>query len=80
MTYDSDNDNTGTSNESTTSKNELGDDHIDESGDITEKSDEEESIVFYRSTTKLEQQKEPPTKKTSRAKVSKGKEKKRRDQ
>ena len=74
MTYDSDNDNTSTSNGSTTSKNGFGDDRNDESGESIEKSEEEESVVFNRNTTDQEQQRVSPlTKKASRAKVSKGK-------
>lgn len=73
MTYDSDNDNTSTSNGSTTSKNGFGDDRNDESGESIEKSEEEESVVFNRNTTDQEQQRVSPlTKKASRAKVSKG--------
>ena len=69
MNYDSDNDNIDTSNKSTTSKNELGDDCIDISGDITEKSDKEDSVVFNRNTTEIEHQQNTPTKTASRKKV-----------
>ena len=72
MTNNSDNDNTSTSNGSTTSKNGFGDDRNDQSRESTEKSEDKESLVFNRNTTEVEQHKVPPSKKISKAKVSKG--------
>ena len=55
MNYESDNDDIDTSNESTTSEFELGDDRIDKSGDRTEKSNKEDCVVLNRNTTAIEQ-------------------------
>ena len=73
MNYESDNDDIDTSNESTTSKFELGDDCIDKSGDRTEKSNKEDDVVLNRNTTAIEQLQNNPTKKISKAKASKNK-------
>ena len=65
-----------TSYESATSELELGDDGIDKSGDRTEKSNKEDNVVLNRNTTAIEQLQNNPTKKISRANVSKNKVKK----
>ena len=55
MNYESDNDNIDTSNESATSKFELGDDDSNGSGNRIEKSNEEDGVVLNRNTTAIEQ-------------------------
>ena len=79
MNDNSDNDEIDTSYESATSEIESGDDNSVKSGDGTEKSSEEDSLVLNRNKTGIEQRQHTTTNTISRAKVSKNKEKKNKE-
>ena len=78
MNDNSDNDEIDTNFKSATSEIDSGDDNSVKSGDGTEKSSEEDSLVLNRNTTAVEQVQYNPTKTTSKPKTSKTKAKKRK--
>ena len=78
MNDNSDNDEIDTNFKSATSEIESGDDNSVKSGDGTEKSSEEDSLVLKRNKTGIEQRQHTTTNTISRANVSKNKEKKQR--
>ena len=80
MNDNSDNDEIDTNFKSATSEIDSGDDNSVKSGDGTEKSSEEDSLVLKRNKTRIEQQQHTTTNTITRANVSKNKEKKPRKQ
>ena len=78
MNDNSDNDEIDTNFKSATSEIDSGDDNSVKSGDGTEKSSEEDSLVLKRNKTRIEQQQHTTTNTITRANVSKNKAKKRK--